>query len=158
MPAVTLVAIFCGVSLLASARDEWAGRFLEPRLRAGLLVATVALGGVAVLGLLGNSAVSASTRAANAGNLNQAESQARRAIELAPWSSLGWRKLGEAQYRGGKVAAARQSFREAVAKEPRDWTLWLELATASRGHTRTHALAEARRLNPRSPELATVSK
>ena len=154
MPAVTLVALFCGISLLASGRDEWAGRFVGPRLRAGMLAATVALGGFAVLGLLGNSAVSASTRAADAGNYARAESQARRAGDLAPWSSAPWRKLGEAQLRAGHVAAARASFLKAVATEPRDWTLWLELATASRGRERRHALAQALRLNPRGPELA----
>ena len=158
MPAVTLVALFCGVSLLASARDEWAGRLLGPRLRGGALAATVVLGAFAVLGLLGNSAVSASTRAANSGNFGRAQSQARRAIDLAPWSSAGWRKLGEAQYQAGRTSAARASFRKAVAKEPRDWTLWLELATASRGRERAQALAQARRLNPRGPELAAVKK
>jgi hypothetical protein len=152
------VALFCGVSLLASARVEWAGMFVGPRLRAGMLAATVALGAFAMLGLLGNAAVSASTRAANAGNYARAELQARRARDFAPWSSAPWRKLGEAQVRAGEGAAARASFRKAVAKEPRDWTLWLELATASRGRERAYALAQARRLNPLGPELAGVGR
>jgi len=54
--------------------------------------------------------------------------------------------------------AQRASFRKAITKDHRDWTLWFELAQASRGRERADALHEASRLNPRSPEIAAVEK
>jgi O-antigen ligase/polysaccharide polymerase Wzy-like membrane protein len=158
MPAVTLTALACGLTLLALARGEREARPLRPKLR------LTALGGVAVLvafvllGLLGNSATSASSKSANAGHFARAESQARRATKFAPWSAEPWRRLGEAQVLAGKPAAARVSFRKAITKDSRDWTLWFELAETSSGGDRRRALAEASRLNPRSPELAAARK
>jgi Flp pilus assembly protein TadD len=75
-------------------------------------------------------------------------------MHFAPWSAEPWRRLGEAQAVSGDLAAARASFRKAIAKDRRDWTLWFELAEASRGAERERALAGASRLNPLSPELA----
>jgi Flp pilus assembly protein TadD len=121
-----------------------------------------ALGGTAVLvafvllGLLGNSAISASSKSAGTGHLARAESQARRAMNFAPWSAEPWRRLGEAQVLAGKSAAARASFRKAITKDRRDWTLWFELAQASRGRERAHALQQASRLNPLSLEIAAA--
>lgn len=156
MPAVTLAALFCGIAVMASAR-----RFRDPTSirRAVRLTAfggTAALLAFAVLGLLGNSAVSASSKATSAGHYRQAVSDARRAMGYAPWSPEPWRRLGEAQANLGDYAAARASFRTAIAKDPRDWTLWWELGVASLGSERTHALAVASRLNPLSPEIADL--
>ena len=64
-----------------------------------------------------------------------------------------WRRLGEAQALSGNLADARVSFRRAIEKDRRDWTLWYELALASRGVERQRALAQASRLNPRDPRL-----
>jgi tetratricopeptide (TPR) repeat protein len=111
------------------------------------LVGVAALMGFALLGLLGNSAISASSKSTDAGRLGLAERQARRAMHFAPWSSEPWRKLGEAQSLAGDLAGARASFRKAIAKDRRDWTLWFELAEVSRGAERKRALAEAARLN-----------
>jgi Flp pilus assembly protein TadD len=115
---------------------------------------TAALIGLVLLGLLGNSAISASSKSTEAGNFARAESQARRATNFAPWSAEPWRRLGEAQLVAGNLVAARESFRKAIAKDRRDWTLWFELAEASRGAQRQSALAEASRLNPLSTEIA----
>jgi tetratricopeptide (TPR) repeat protein len=156
MPAVTLTAFACGLALLALGRGEREARPLRPKVR------TTALGGAAVLvafvllGLLGNSAISASSKSANAGHFSRAESQARRAMKFAPWSAEPWRRLGEAQVLAGKPAAARESFRTAITKDGRDWTLWFQLAEASSGRDRQRALAEASRLNPLSTEIAAA--
>jgi hypothetical protein len=48
------------------------------------------------------------------------------------------------------------SYRKAIANDPRDWSLWFELAGASGGVARERALAEASRLNPLSPEITGV--
>jgi hypothetical protein len=153
MPAVTLSALFCGIVLLALGRPEGEPTELHLRVRAPTLAVTVALMGFALLGLLGNSAVSASSKSTDAGRLAQAESQARYAMNFAPWSFEPWRKLGEAQAIAGNLAGARASFRKAIEKDPRDWTLWFELADVSRGVERQRAFAEASRLNPLDPRL-----
>jgi hypothetical protein len=153
MPVLTLTALFCGASLLAAARREGEPRSLPLGVRMPALGGVVVLFGFALLGLLGNSAVSASSKSTDAGHLARAESQARQAIDYAPWSSEPWRKLGEAQAVAGKLAAASASFRKAIAKDRRDWTLWYELALASRGAERQRAFAEASRLNPLDDRL-----
>jgi hypothetical protein len=156
MPAVTLTALFCGLALLAAARRDGEPKVLRPRVRWTALGGTAALVGLVLLGLLGNAAVSASSKSTEAGHFARAESQARRATRFAPWSSEPWRKLGEAQTLEGSLAAARASYRKAIAKDPRDWSLWFELAGASSGTARKRALAQASRLNPLSREIADV--
>jgi Flp pilus assembly protein TadD len=74
-------------------------------------------------------------------------------MSFVPWSAEPWRRLGEAQALSGDLAAARISFRRAIEKDRRDWTLWYELALASRGAERRRAFAEASRLNPRDERL-----
>ena len=156
MPAVTLAALFCGLALLAAARPEGEPQALRPRVRVSSLGVTVGLIALVVVGLLGNIEVSASSKSTEGRRFTRAESQARRATLFAPWSSEPWRKLGEAQTLAGKLAAARASYRKAIAKDPHDWSLWYELAGASGGAARTRALAQASRLNPLSPEIAAV--
>jgi tetratricopeptide (TPR) repeat protein len=152
---VTLPALACGVALIAL-RPKAATAALPRRgLRFAGAAAAIVLAGVAVVGLVGSSAVSASEAAAQDSppDYREAESQARKARRWAPWSSEPWQRLGESQLAAGDAAAASASFRRAIAKEPSDWQLWFELAQASTGSTRSAALARARRLNPRSPEL-----
>ena len=153
MPTVTLTALFLGVALLAAARREGEPRPLRRGLRWPALAGTAALFGFALLGLLGNSAVSASSKARSAGDYAEAKADAQRAMHFAPWSFEPWRKLGEAQYLSGDVAAARVNFRKAVAKDPNDWTLWYELAYATKGAESKRAYAEASRLNPLDDRL-----
>ena len=153
MPTVTLTGLFLGVALLAAARREGEPRPLRGWVRLPALAVVTALFGFALVGLLGNSAVSASSKARNAGNYAQAEADARRAMNFAPWSFEPWQKLGEAQYLAGNVVAARASFRKAVAKDPNDWTLWYELAYATKGAESKRAYAKASRLNPLDDRL-----
>ena len=153
MPAITLTALFCGIGLMAVGRPEREPNALGGGVRLTGLVATAAVFGFALLGLLGNSAVSASSKSTDAGRYARAESQARSAMNYAPWSPEPWRKLGEAQQLSGNVAAARASFERAVEKDPRDWTLWYELALASHGAAQQRAFAEASRLNPLDDRL-----
>ena len=102
MPAVTLAALFCGLALLAAAHRDGEPKVLRPRVRWTALGGTAALVGFVLLGLLGNAAVSASSKSTEAGHFTRAESQARRATKFAPWSSEPWRKLGEAQTLAGE--------------------------------------------------------
>jgi O-antigen ligase len=153
MPAVMLTALFCGIGLLAAGRLDREPNAVRRSVRVTGLAATAALFGFALLGLLGNSAVSASSKSTDGGHFARAQSQARTAMRYAPWSPEPWRKLGEAQQLSGNVAAARESFRKAVEKDSGDWTLWYELALASRGAEQRAAFAEASRLNPLDDRL-----
>jgi Flp pilus assembly protein TadD len=151
LAAVTLVPVLCAVGLVRSAAEDggsrWSMRLARPARLAGSL-AVLVTGAFVLITLLGNSALSASTTALQDGNVREAESQARSAMTWAPWSGEPWRRLGEAQYRGGQLALARTSFARAVQKEPNDWTLWLDLALVSHGAGRRDALVHATMLNP----------
>jgi tetratricopeptide (TPR) repeat protein len=153
MPAVTLTGLFCAIVLLAAGRRDREPRALRSAVRIGGVAAVAGLFAFALIALLGNSDVSASSKSADAGHYARAQSQARQAMSFVPWSAEPWRRLGEAQALSGDLAAARISFRRAIEKDRRDWTLWYELALASRGAERQRALAQASRLNPRDTRL-----
>jgi len=157
LTAVTLTAVFLGGSLLVSAREDPSAGTLPAAARVGAIALTLAAVGFAFVGLVGNMALSDSGSAALAEDWPKAEAQARKAIAWAPWSSQGWEALGEAQLQQGKLAEARASFRRAIAKDPHDWNLWLDLAFASTGEGRRRAALVAYRLNPLSPEIAQVA-
>ena len=153
MPAVTLTGLFCAIVLLAAGRRDREPRALRSAVRIGGVAAVAGLFAFALIALLGNSAVSASSKSADGGHYARAESQAHDAMSFVPWSAEPWRRLGEAQALSGNLADARVSFRRAIEKDRRDWTLWYELALASRGVERQRALAQASRLNPRDTRL-----
>jgi hypothetical protein len=156
LAAVTLVPLLCAVGLVRAAANERSASSSATLARAARIAgaaAVVAVGSFVVISLLGNSALSASTTALQSGNVGEAESQARSAMTWVPWSAEPWRRLGEAQYRAGRLTAARRSFAKAVAKEPKDWTLWLELALSSRGAAKRAALIHAAQLNPDDGQL-----
>lgn len=157
MPAVTFVALFCGAALLVSTRRAWP--FAPATRRAWRLSAagiTLVLAAVAFVGLRGNRSIAASEAAATKSNWAAAAANARTATEWAPWSSRAWQLVGEIQAQQRKLAAARISLRKAAAKDPADWTIWLDLANTTGGKEKAHALAEAGKLNPLSPEVAAL--
>jgi tetratricopeptide (TPR) repeat protein len=155
LTGLTLPALGCGVALLALRPTASEPLVPGPGLRFAGAAAAIALAGVALVGLVGASADSASEEAAQASTPDyaEAEEEARKARRWARWSSEPWQRLGEAQFALGELAAARESFRAAIDKEPSDWELWFDLAQVSTGSERRRALAEATRLNPLSPEL-----
>jgi tetratricopeptide (TPR) repeat protein len=153
MTVVTLTALFCGAALLVAARDERT-KPISTRFRAGGLAAAFVLAAFAFVGLVGNSALAASEEAARAGDVERAEAEARKAARWAPWSSAPWEQLAEVRFARGAAAAARASLRKAIEKDPRNWSLWYELALRSDTKAAQRvALARARRLNPLSPEI-----
>ena len=155
LTGVTVPALACGIALLATRPTASAPRLPGSALRYTGAAVAIALAGLALVGLAGASANAASQEAALASppDYDKAEDDARKARRWAPWSSEPWQNLGAAQLGRGDTAAARKSFRKAVEKERSDWELWFDLAQASTGAERSRALAQARRLNPRSPEL-----
>jgi tetratricopeptide (TPR) repeat protein len=149
--AAGLAASACVLAIREQARAERALPPLQRTLALGLLL-TLAI--IAFVGVIGNGAAGKSEAAARSGDFRLAVSHARRAIRWEPWSSAGWKNLGEAQLGLHEFGSARHSLSKAIEKEPRNWVLWLDLAAASRGSARRAALARAMMLNPLSPDLA----
>ena len=150
VPAVTLPALFCAATLLSSPRPA----LLIGRARVAVLALAAPVLAIALIAHVGNRATASSAAAIDADEPDRALSQARRAIDWAPWSSEPWQLRGEAELLLEDDAAARRALRRALELDPESWSTWLDLAVASSGAERARALAEAKRLNPLSPELA----
>ena len=110
------------------------------------------------IGLLGNRALSDADEALRSGDVPRAAERAHSALRWAPWSAEAHLLLAEAQLAQGEGASAREELRKAVAADPRDWTLWFALAQTTSGSERDRALAEAQRLNPRSPDIRAYAR
>jgi O-antigen ligase len=147
MPAVTIAAIVCALALLLPARMREAP--LRARVRAPAAVTAVVLAVLALLAYAGNRELAVAE--------SGVPSAARRAARLQPWSSEPWRLLGEAQLTRGQLEAARESFRKGTERDDGDWELWLDLALATDGAERAHAIERARELNPRDPDIAEIA-
>jgi hypothetical protein len=152
LAGVTLAAALCGVACLVAGRNERT-RKVGPRIRVSGIALAAALSAVALLGLVGNTALEASDAAATAGHWRSAERHARTAVRWMPWSSAGWEALAEAQLAEHQQSAGLRSLRRALARDRGNWVLWMDLVGATRGAPQRAALRQAFRLNPRSPEL-----
>jgi hypothetical protein len=145
LPAVTLAGLLCGLAALRG-RPVLRRRPESPPLgslsRAVGVTAAASVGALALVGLVGNSAIASARDALRAGNVPEALAAARTGRRWAPWSAEPWRI--ESQARGGDRAALRR----AIALDPNDWSLWAELAAASSGNESRRAAARAARLNP----------
>jgi tetratricopeptide (TPR) repeat protein len=158
LAGVTLAAVFCAAACVLAGRERGKERPLTAGERAIGGVAILLASAVALAGLPGNSALSAASASAARGDWTAAASHAHTAIRWMPWSAEGWQQLGEAQLALGELAAARRSLDKAIAKDRDNWVVWLDLAAATHGRDRQAALAEARRLNPLGPEIASFSQ
>jgi len=156
LAGVTLAAIMCALACILAGREDSEPRELGTRARIGLGLAATALGVVALVGLAGNIALAQSDSAAQAGHWRSAERHAHTAIRWTPWSPAGWQSLAEAQLALHERANARRSLHKALAKDPNDWVLWLDLVSASSGKEQLAALDKAFRLNPLSPEISPL--
>lgn len=154
MTAVTLAALLCGAAMVLAGTSQARPFGLARSARVGGLVAAAVVGGFAFVGLVGNRAIASADHAGAARRWSREERDARKAIRWAPWSTEGRRLLAEAQYARGRASSARATLRRALADDPGDWLLWFNLAAASQGQARAHALRSALRLNPHSPEVA----
>lgn len=160
LPAVTLAGLMCAAAILLAGRRSARSRSLAPSLRWGGVAAIVVLATFAAVGLAGNTALSRSESARKGGDWASAVTQARRARLWMRWSPRPWVALARAQMSAGLVREARVSYRKAVSMDRGDWQLWYDLAGASTGAARRHALEEATRLYPASnliPKTERVS-
>jgi O-Antigen ligase/Tetratricopeptide repeat len=154
--AVTLVGLFSGAALLVVARPDTQPFHQRWSVRAPLAALLIALVATAIAIQAGNSALARGSSALDEGNAALAARLAHRAHDWQPWSFQPWQLLGQAYLGAGRTAEARHSFNRAIALDRANWSLWYDLAQASRGTARVEALAQAARLNPRSPELQAL--
>ena len=150
LPAVTLTGLFCGAAILLAGRQYSSPRPISPATRWGAVAATVVVASFTAIGLIGNSALSASNSARTSGNWVRAASDARKARQWMPWSPAPWSALGLAQLGSGLAPEARASFHKALSIDSGDWKLWYDLARASSGRARMRAVGNAVALFPRS--------
>jgi hypothetical protein len=149
IPAVTFLALLAGVGLLALGRDRASPSMgLVPRIALAVAV-IIPLAGFSVYALVGNRSLANATDSLGHGNWKQAAVRARDAEGWMPWSAGPWYALAAADAALGQRSRAVADMREAIKRSPRDWTLWVDLATVSTGAERRHAYARARDLNPR---------
>jgi hypothetical protein len=126
LPAVTLAGLLCGVAALRMVPRD--AVLQGTRSRAVGLAAALGLAVFAAVGLAGNRAIAADDVAAGK--------------RWAPWSAAPYRI--ESRLRGGDAGA----LREAIERDPNDWSLWGALARVATGAERERAAREAARLNP----------
>lgn len=149
LTGVSLAALLCGGALVVAAAGE-RGRPSAAIRGAGLALA-VAAGAFAFVGLGANIHLASAASAAGDARWLDSERSARAALRWAPWSPQAWQRVAEAQIGRGRLAEGSASLRRAIAKDPRDWELWLELAEVADSRK---ALARAEALNPLSAEVA----
>jgi O-Antigen ligase len=147
LPGVTIAAVVCAGAILVAARRQGTAVRQAPA-RWGLLAVAAVAGTLALFGLLGNRALTSSSNALGQGNFTAAVSAAKSARRWAPWSSQPWAQLALIRRLKGDRAGARVAYRQAVAKDPGNWQLWLGLLSVSTGAERAHALARLSVLSP----------
>jgi hypothetical protein len=153
LAGVTASALLLAVLLTASARPARPARPVPTPARAALLALLVPLAFVALAGSIGNGALAAAEDAVAAKRWREAELQARRAEPWMPWSAQPLVLRGQAELGAGRLAAARASFRRAVARDAGNWQAWLGLALVSHGRERQAAVARASTLNRHHPAI-----
>jgi hypothetical protein len=157
VPALTLLALFCGVAVVAAARDEdEEQREPSSAMRYGFAAGAVVVAAVAFVGLVGNIALTRAQSAVVRGDGEKAAREARTARSWMPWSAEPLKALGEAQVLLGRRNEGAATLRRAAAKDPGNWEIWLDLAALTSGAESEQALDRAAALNPRGPEIADV--
>jgi len=111
----------------------------------------VAFAGFSFVGLVGNLAISSSTDALHAGDPTKALREARKAASWAPWAADPWALVSQSELGRGNRRAAVRALQSAIDREPRDYTLWQQLAVITTGREHQEALRRLRELNPLQP-------
>jgi hypothetical protein len=155
LAVVSLVGLGCAGLLLGFGAGSLRSTRWPVRAVAALVVACVCA--AEALPLLVGAEVTASQAAVRAGRLDDARTAALRAVKVEPWAASPYVQLALVDEVAGRLATAREEIRAAIARDHADWRLWVvsaRLATKAGdvGAARA-ALAQARRLNPRSPVL-----
>ena len=154
LAGVMLVVLAVAAALIVSARrDDDDAKPHRALLRIGFPVITATSALVALAAVLATVPLSRARVAYDRLDFAEAQTQAQKAADWAPWSSEALDILGRSQLAQGKLAAAHTSLASAVAKSPNDWELWRDLAAASPPAQARVAVRRALALNPLESEL-----
>jgi hypothetical protein len=157
LSGVALTGLFVGCLLLIAHR-QGEERPLRMPLRAAGVIAGVAAAGFAFVGLAGNTALARAQTANDNHRYRDAGRAAASARRWMPWSAAPLQALGTARLEQGNTSGARASFRAAISLDPNNWQSWLDLAASVHSKARARAVARARELYPRSPEIVEFEK
>jgi tetratricopeptide (TPR) repeat protein len=124
-------------------------------IRAALVVVALAMVVAEAVPLASEAKIRDSQSAAERGDADAAIAEARTARSIAPWASSPYLQLALVAEQANVLDAAYAHISEAIERDPTAWRLRIVAARidARRGNVRAarDQLAEARRLNPRSP-------
>jgi hypothetical protein len=153
--ALTGLSVGCLLLIAHRQREE---RPLPAGLRAAGAILGIAAAGFAFVGLTGNTALAQAQSANHHHRYEDAVRAATRARRWMPWAPAPLQALGTARLEQGNTSGAKASFRTAISLDPNNWQLWLDLAASVHGKARAGAVARARALYPRSPEITEFEK
>jgi hypothetical protein len=105
--------------------------------------------------LLAQREIGRSQAATQHRDLNGALDTAETARDIQPWAATPYLQLALVSEQAGALQAARTWIEKAIARDPRDWRLWLVSARLEtklgRASAAERSLRRAVELNPRSP-------
>jgi O-antigen ligase len=157
LSGVALTGLFVGCLLLVAHR-QGGERPIGSGIRAAGLGAGLAAAAFAFVGLAGNTSLAQAQAANRDQRYAAAAAAATTARRWMPWSPAPLQTMGTTQLERGNSSGARASFRAAIALDPNNWQSWLDLAASLQGRGRRRAVARARSLYPRSPEITEFEK
>ena len=157
LSGVALTGLLVGCLLLVAHRDR-PERTVSAGLRAAGVAAGVAAAAFAFVGLVGNTALARAQAANRDHRFADAAAAATTARRWMPWSPAPLQALGTARLEQGNTPGASASYRAAISLDPNNWQSWLDLAASLQGRPRLRAVARARALYPRSPEIVEFEK
>jgi hypothetical protein len=145
MPAVVAAGLLCGVcALRAGAADPP----VMARSRRPALALAVLLAFAAAAAGVGNDALTAAARSAQAGAWSEAARSARIAAAWQPWSAEPQRLLGELAIAQGRPTRARALLVQALQRDPTDAAAWSDLARVGTAAERRVAVDRLSSLDP----------
>jgi hypothetical protein len=144
IPAVTVVALLCGSTLVAGARRVALG----PAPRAAMFAAAIGVAAISLAGLLANGALWEGSSALQRRDFARARAEAATAERWDLWSAEPEQLRAETELAAGNRRVAAVVLRRAVRREPNSYWLWADLAEATIGHERRAAIQRAESLNP----------
>jgi O-antigen ligase len=148
VPAVMIAGLTCAGVLLLADGEHRRELTLGGWARGGSIAFMAALAVFSFVTLTGNRYLGQASGALDRSETATAARDARRAARWAPWSADALELQADAALADGDYADARRLYRRAIAKDGGDWELWLDLALASTGDARRHAIDQAVALNP----------
>lgn len=158
---VAALGLLLGLSEPAGAFAN-SGRWTISSLRAAVILGGAAVIVAQVVPMLTRVQINSSQEAVARGDLHAATTYALRARALQPWAASPYLQLALTAELDGRLRDARRWIRSAIARNERDWHLWL---TSARIETKLGmpkaaavSIRRAVSLNPRSPLFTDIAR